>query len=59
MQEWQFIHSLIQQWLSSPLFGPGLFFSFVIFLHSRQDSLDELSARRKTATYTQDNTYTE
>jgi hypothetical protein len=26
-----FIHSFIHQWLYSPLLGPGLFFSFVIF----------------------------
>jgi hypothetical protein len=26
-----FIYSLIDQWLYSPLLGPGLFFSFVIF----------------------------
>jgi hypothetical protein len=25
------IHSFIQQWLYSPLLGPGLFFNFVIF----------------------------
>jgi hypothetical protein len=41
------------------LLGPGLFFSFVIFLHRRQDSLDEWSARRKASTYSQDNTNTE
>jgi hypothetical protein len=29
------IHSFIHQWLYSPLLGPGLFFSFVPFLHSR------------------------
>jgi hypothetical protein len=27
-----FIHSFIHEWLYSPLLGPGLFFSFVIFL---------------------------
>jgi hypothetical protein len=30
-----FIHSFIHQWLSTPLLGPGLFLSFVIFLHGR------------------------
>jgi hypothetical protein len=46
--------SFIHQWLYSPLLGllgPGLFFRFVI--------LDGGSARRKAATYTQDNTNTE
>jgi hypothetical protein len=41
------------------LLGPGLFFSFVIFLHKLYDSLDEWSARRKAANYTQDKTNTE
>jgi hypothetical protein len=26
-----FIHSFVHQWIYSPLLGPGLFFSFVIF----------------------------
>jgi hypothetical protein len=46
-------HSFIHQWLYSPLLGPGLFFSSVIFLHRWKDSLEEWSARHKTATYTQ------
>jgi hypothetical protein len=29
-----FIHSFIHQWLYSPLLGPGLFFSFVIFFYT-------------------------
>jgi hypothetical protein len=40
-------------WFYSPLFGLGHFFRFLIFLHSLQDSLDGVSARRKAATYTQ------
>jgi hypothetical protein len=45
------VHSFIHQWLYSPLFGPGRFFSNPV--HSRVDSLDEVSARRMAATYTQ------
>jgi hypothetical protein len=26
-----YVHPIVQQWLCSPLLGPGLFFSFVIF----------------------------
>jgi hypothetical protein len=38
------------------LLGPGLF-SFVIFFFTQMvELLEEWSARRKTATYTQDNT---
>jgi hypothetical protein len=37
----------------SPLLGPGLTFGSV--LHRRQDSLDEVSARRKAATYIEKN----
>jgi hypothetical protein len=37
----------------------GRFFSFLIFLHSRYDSLDEGSARRKAATCAQESTTTE
>jgi hypothetical protein len=55
----QQLHSCIYQWLYSPLLDPGHFFSFLIFLHIRQDSLDEWSVRRKAATCTQDNTNTE
>jgi hypothetical protein len=51
-----FTHSFIHEWLYSPLLGADLFFSFVIFLYRRQDSLDGGSARRKAATYTQNNT---
>jgi hypothetical protein len=46
-------------WLYSLLLGPWPFFSFLIFLHRRWDSLDGRSSRRKAATYTQDNTNTE
>jgi hypothetical protein len=35
------------------------FFSFLIFIHSRQGSLNGGSARPKAATYTHDNTNTE
>jgi hypothetical protein len=53
---WQYWnHSFIHQWLYSPLLGLGRFFSFLI-LNIRYDSLDGGSARRKAATYTQDNT---
>jgi hypothetical protein len=41
-----------------PLFSLGRSFSFLI-LHSQQDSLDEVSSRRKASTYTQNNTNTE
>jgi hypothetical protein len=40
----------IYVWLYSPLFDLGRFFSFLIFLHSRYDSMDGKSARRKAAT---------
>jgi hypothetical protein len=46
----------IQQWLYSPLLGPGRFFQFSNPIHSRYDSLDGGSARPKAATYTQDST---
>jgi hypothetical protein len=49
----------IYLWLYSLLFGLGRLFSFLIFLHSRQDSLDGGSARRKAATCTQDSTQTQ
>jgi hypothetical protein len=39
--------------------GLGRFFQFPNPIHSRQDSLDEWSARRKAGTYTQGNTNTE
>jgi hypothetical protein len=44
------------KWLYSPLLYLGRFFSFLIFSHSRLDSLDGGTARRKAATYTQNNT---
>jgi hypothetical protein len=44
---------IICLWLYSSLLGLGRFFSFLIFLHSRWDSLDGVSARRKAATDTQ------
>jgi hypothetical protein len=47
------------QWLFQPIQGPGLLFSFLIIFRRRQYALDEWSARRKAATYTQDNTNTE
>jgi hypothetical protein len=39
--------------------GPWLLFQFLNPISSRYDSLDGGSARRKVATYTQDNTNTE
>jgi hypothetical protein len=39
--------------------GPWLLFQFLDLLHSRQDSLDGGSARRKATTCTQDSTNTE
>jgi hypothetical protein len=42
-----------------PFVGPWPLFQFLDPVHSRQDSLDGESARRKTATYTQNNTSTE
>jgi hypothetical protein len=53
------IYHSIYLWLYSPLLDSGCFFTFLIALHSRQDSLDGGSARRKAATCTQDNTNTE
>jgi hypothetical protein len=35
-----------------PSLGPGRFFQFINLIHSRYDSLDGGSARRKAATYT-------
>jgi hypothetical protein len=43
----------IRQWLYSPLSDPGRFVKFRIHIHSRYDSLDGGSTRRKAATYTQ------
>jgi hypothetical protein len=45
-------------WLNSPLFC-GHFFQFLNPIHSRFDSLGGESARRKAATYTQNNINTE
>jgi hypothetical protein len=45
----------IYLWLYSSLLDPGRFFGFFIFTQS----LDGGSARRKAATYTQNNTNTE
>jgi hypothetical protein len=39
--------------------GPWPLFQFLNLIHSRQESLDGGSARRKAATYTQNNTNTE
>jgi hypothetical protein len=50
------IYLSIYLWLYSISLGLGRFLSFLIFLHSRQDYFDGGSARRKTATYTQNNT---
>jgi hypothetical protein len=41
-----------------PFVGPWPLLEFLDFLHSRLDSLDGGSARRKAATYTQNNTNT-
>jgi hypothetical protein len=46
----------IHLWIYNPLSGFDHLFSFLV---SRQDSLDGGSARRKAATYTQNNTNTE
>jgi hypothetical protein len=50
--------SFIHEWLSSPLLGPGLFFSFIIFFTQTLVLLGRASARRKASTYTQNNTNT-
>jgi hypothetical protein len=42
-----------------PIVGPWPLFQFLNPIHSRQDSSDGGSARRKAATYTQNNTNTE
>jgi hypothetical protein len=42
-----------------PFVGPWLLFQFLDPIHSRQDSLDGGSARRKASTYTQNKTNTE
>jgi hypothetical protein len=42
-----------------PFIGPLTFFQFLDILHSRQDSLNGRSARRKASTYTQGGTNTE
>jgi hypothetical protein len=42
------------QWFFQLIQAPGLLFSSIIIFHRRFDSLDEWSARRKAATYTQD-----
>jgi hypothetical protein len=56
----RFIHSFIHRWFYSPLFGPGLFSSFVIICTQMiKILLDEWSAPRKAATYKQNNTNTE
>jgi hypothetical protein len=49
---------ILFHWLYSPL-EPWPLLSVSWSFYRRQDSLDEWSARRKTATYTQDNTSTE
>jgi hypothetical protein len=42
-----------------PFVGPWPLFQFLNLIYSRKDSLDGRSARRKVATYTQNNTNTE
>jgi hypothetical protein len=42
-----------------PFVGLWPLFQFLDRIHSREDSLDEGSARRKASTYTQNNTNTE
>jgi hypothetical protein len=42
-----------------PFVGPWLLFQFLDPMHSRYNSLERASARRKAAIYTQDNTNTE
>jgi hypothetical protein len=42
-----------------PFVGPWPLFQFLKPIHSRQDSLDRGSGRRKAATYTQNNINTE
>jgi hypothetical protein len=44
--------------LYSPLLDLGRFFNILSLLHSRYDSMDRGSARRKAASCTQDNTNT-
>jgi hypothetical protein len=46
---------LLLLWLCSALVGPGSLFQFLDPIHSRQDSLDGRSDRRKSSTYTQKN----
>jgi hypothetical protein len=50
------IYLCICLWLYSPFVGPLPLFQFLNPIHSRWDSLDRGSARRKAATYTQNNT---
>jgi hypothetical protein len=52
-RSWNALHSFIYQWLYSPLLDPGLSFSFVTFFTQK---VDGGSARRKAATYEQNNT---
>jgi hypothetical protein len=42
-----------------PFVGLWTLFQFLDSVHSRQDSMDEGSARHKASTYTQNNTNTE
>jgi hypothetical protein len=44
------IREFIHQWIYSPLLGPGLFFSFIIFFTQTVELLGWGSARRKAAT---------
>jgi hypothetical protein len=55
--QWRLLY--IYLWFYSPLLDLGRFFSFLIFLHSRYNSLDRGSARRKAATCTQGRTNSE
>jgi hypothetical protein len=55
------VSNLLSIYLSmalQPFFGPWPLFQFLNPIHSRQDSLNGVSARRKAATYTQNNTNT-
>jgi hypothetical protein len=50
------VYPSIYLWLYSPFVEPWTLFQFRNLIHSGKDSLDGGSARRKDATYTQNNT---
>jgi hypothetical protein len=58
-EEFKRFHSFIHQRLYSPLLGPALFFSFVIFFTQSVRLVGREISRLKAATYTQDNTNTD